>query len=58
MVMTSVVICCHPETSGAGVTFIALSSYVEGSPSKLKQSFAALTVPFYTRREGILQMLL
>jgi hypothetical protein len=48
MVVISVVIHCHPETSGA------LSSRVEGPPPELEQSSAALTVPSYTRRKGVL----
>jgi hypothetical protein len=58
MVMISVVILCPPETSGAEATFSALSSCVESLPPELEQSSAVLTVLSYTRREGVLQMLL
>jgi hypothetical protein len=58
MVMISVMIPCHPETSGAEVTFDALSSRVENPPLEPEQSSTALTVPSCTRCEGVLQMLL
>jgi hypothetical protein len=52
------VILYHPETSGAEVTFDALSSCIESPLPELEQSSAALTVPSCTRCEGVLQMLL
>jgi hypothetical protein len=58
MVMISVVILCHPETSGAEAIFSALSSCIESPSPELEQSSAALTVPSCTRRKGVLQMLL
>jgi hypothetical protein len=58
MVMISAVIRCHPETSGVGATFGALSPHIQGSPPELEQSSAVPTIPSYTRREGVLHMLL
>jgi hypothetical protein len=53
MVMIYAVILCHPDTSDAEVTFSALSSYVESPPPEQEQSSTALTVPSYTRCEGV-----
>jgi hypothetical protein len=54
MVMISVVILYHPETSGAEATFGALSSCVESPLPELERSSAALTIPSYIRCECVL----
>jgi hypothetical protein len=54
MVMIFAVIFYHRETFGAEATFDALSSCIESPPPELEQSSAALTVPSYTIREGVL----
>jgi hypothetical protein len=56
MVMISVVILYHPETSDMKATFGALSSCVESPPPELEQSSTTLTFPSCTRPECVLQM--